>query len=97
MIDFLVYYVIGLLFLLVLALFSEVSEHVALALFLILWPVTILTMIMWWTLDVHGWCFDFDRKPKHLTLFGYRRPNDNHPGIALRGFGFEIMFWKSRE
>ena len=97
MIDFLVYYVIGLLFLLVLALFSEVSEHVALALFLILWPITILIVIMWWILDRFGWCFNFDRKPKHLTSFGYRTPIDNHTGVALRGFGFEIMFWKIRK
>ena len=97
MIDFLVYYIIGLLFLLVLGLFSKASDHATLSLLLLGWPITILIVIMWWTLDRFGWSFDFDRKPKHLTLFGYRTPCDNHTGIALRGFGFEIMFWKIRK
>jgi hypothetical protein len=54
-------------------------------------------MLLWWICHLSGWAFDFDESPQHLSRFGYRRPDDNWPGIAFRAFGFELQFWKQRK
>ena len=91
------YFVPEFVLLLVFAIRAREPEYEAMAWLLLLWPVTVIVMLAWWVMHIAGWCFDFDHTPEHLTKFGYRRPDDNWPGVAVRGFGFELRFWRDRK
>lgn len=63
----------------------------------LLWPLSLLIGLASYTLHKCGWCNDICRAPKHLSDFGWRTPNDGQPGVAVRGFGYELQLWKSRK
>ena len=59
------------------------------------WPIAfIVTLIMFW-LDSVDWQIEFTETNTN-KLFGYRKPNDGWPGIAIIIFKYELQFWKYR-
>jgi hypothetical protein len=71
-------------------------EQTALCWAMLLWPITLLMVVVWRGVELLGWCLDFARQPSHLSRFGTRGTDDGWPGVAIRGFGFEIRIWKDR-
>lgn len=65
-------------------------------LIIILWPVSLTVGLVSYGLYKAGWSNDIDETPKHLSMFGFRRPDDKWPGFAVRGFGLELRVWRKR-
>lgn len=61
------------------------------------WPVTLTLGLLSYATHKLGWCTDITTAPSRLPSFGWRRPDDGHPGVAVRGFGFELQMWKARK
>lgn len=59
----------------------------------VFWPVVLVLIAGSEFLDWIGWGFDVTKGAK---LFGFRRPNDARPGLAVTVLKLEFQFWKKR-
>ena len=58
------------------------------------WPLTILTLILVLLVGAVGWTFEIKGARKFV---GFRRPNDGWPGFAVTVCGIELLVWKKRQ
>lgn len=59
------------------------------------WPIAfVFTIIIFW-LDSIDWQVNCV-KTETNKIFGFRKPDDNWPGIAIIIFRYELQFWKYR-
>lgn len=69
------------------------EENFSLFWFILIWPVTIIMMIIVAYLDYINYNMDVQKNNK---WFGFRKPNDSWPGFAITICNFELQLWKKR-
>ncbi len=59
------------------------------------WPLIVLLLFVVLVSDHAGWEFEIGHSPD--DGWGFRRPEDNWPGFAIRCPWLELQFWKKRK